>query len=277
MAVGVIIARLQPIHKGHLELVRQALNENDEVLILVGSADKLNKRNPIPIAMRLDLARKAVGEEFGENAEKVKTHYDNYICDYDKSMVIDKEVTFPLVSSFNDYGFSVDSLNWVWCKRNGDNEFSFDSLAEKEWAKKLKRLAKANGAEIDIDAADDYDEIYLWGKNFPLNSEIKYEYYTNGIHSSYPDFILKDKSGHIHIFEVKSVNKSATSNVDTKEYEAKVKELQKCYEACSRKLPEYRFYLPVMKGEEWRIHRYLNGEYKELTFEDLKESLKETI
>ena len=72
MAVGVIIARLQPIHKGHLELVRQALNENDEVLILVGSADKLNKRNPIPIAMRLDLARKAVGEEFGENAEKVK-------------------------------------------------------------------------------------------------------------------------------------------------------------------------------------------------------------
>lgn len=72
MAVGVIIARLQPIHKGHLELVRQALNENDEVLILVGSADKLNKRNPIPIAMRLDLAKKAVIEEFGENADKVK-------------------------------------------------------------------------------------------------------------------------------------------------------------------------------------------------------------
>ena len=72
MAVGVIIARLQPIHKGHLELVRQALNENDEVLILVGSADKLNKRNPIPIAMRLDLAKRAIAEEFGDNADKVK-------------------------------------------------------------------------------------------------------------------------------------------------------------------------------------------------------------
>ena len=47
--VGVIIARLQPIHNGHLELIRQALNENDKVLVLVGSADKLNKRNPIPM------------------------------------------------------------------------------------------------------------------------------------------------------------------------------------------------------------------------------------
>lgn len=212
--------------------------------------------------------------KFAENAEKVKTHYDNYICDYDKSMVVDKEVTFPLTSSFNDYGITADSLNWIWCKKNGDDEFSFDSLAEKEWAKKLKKLAKANGAEIDIDDVDDYDEIYLWGKNFPLNSEIKFEYYINGIHSSYPDFILKDKYGHIHIFEVKSVNKSAASNIDTIEYEEKVKELHKCYEACSKKLPDYRFYLPVMKDDEWRIHRYLNGDYKELTLDGLKESLK---
>lgn len=215
--------------------------------------------------------------KFAENAEKVKAHYDNYICDYDKSMVVDKEVTFPLASSFNEYGFTVDSLNWVWCKKNGDDEFSFDSLAEKEWAKKLRKLAKVNGAEIDIEKADEYDEIYLWGKNFPLNSEIKYEYYANGIHSSYPDFILKDKYGRIHIFEVKSVNKSATGNIDTKEYEEKVKHLHDCYKACSKKLPDYRFYLPMMKGEEWRIHRYLNGIYTELTIDDLRESLKSTI
>ena len=72
MSLGVIIARLQPIHKGHLELVRQALNENDEVLVLIGSADKLNKRNPIPIAMRFDLAKKAISEEFGEDASRIK-------------------------------------------------------------------------------------------------------------------------------------------------------------------------------------------------------------
>ena len=69
--VGVIIARLQPIHKGHLELVRQALNENDKVLLLVGSADKLNKRNPIPINMRVDMAIGAVQESFGEDAVRI--------------------------------------------------------------------------------------------------------------------------------------------------------------------------------------------------------------
>jgi cytidyltransferase-like protein len=65
--VGVIIARLQPIHNGHLELIRQALNENDSVLLLVGSADKLNKRNPIPINMRLEMATEAIHEAFGDD------------------------------------------------------------------------------------------------------------------------------------------------------------------------------------------------------------------
>lgn len=69
--VGVIIARLQPIHNGHLELIRQALNENDKVLVLVGSADKLNKRNPIPINMRLEMAIEAVQEAFGEDAVRI--------------------------------------------------------------------------------------------------------------------------------------------------------------------------------------------------------------
>ena len=70
--VGVIIARLQPIHNGHLELIRQALNENGTVLVLVGSADKLNKRNPIPINLRLDMAVEAVHQTFGEDANRVR-------------------------------------------------------------------------------------------------------------------------------------------------------------------------------------------------------------
>lgn len=68
--VGVIIARLQPIHNGHLELIRQALSENDKVIVLVGSADKLNKRNPIPIQMRLDMANEAIVEAFSDEIHK---------------------------------------------------------------------------------------------------------------------------------------------------------------------------------------------------------------
>lgn len=60
--VGVVLARLMPIHNGHLELIKFAAAQNDEVLILIGSADKLNERNPIPIDFREETVREAIDE-----------------------------------------------------------------------------------------------------------------------------------------------------------------------------------------------------------------------
>ena len=60
--IGVIIARLQPIHNGHLALVKKASLENDEVHVFIGSADKFNERNPIPINMRSEFADRAFKE-----------------------------------------------------------------------------------------------------------------------------------------------------------------------------------------------------------------------
>ena len=42
MKVGVILARFQPIHNGHLELIKKALDENEKVLILIGSSRQKN-------------------------------------------------------------------------------------------------------------------------------------------------------------------------------------------------------------------------------------------
>lgn len=53
MKYGVILARFQPIHNGHLALIKKACSENDKVLLLVGSADKVNKRNPIKVRIKL--------------------------------------------------------------------------------------------------------------------------------------------------------------------------------------------------------------------------------
>lgn len=60
--IGVILARLQPIHNGHLALIQKASEENDEVHVFIGSADKFNERNPIPINMRHDMAMAAIVE-----------------------------------------------------------------------------------------------------------------------------------------------------------------------------------------------------------------------
>ena len=76
--------------------------------------------------------------------------------------------------------------------------------------------------------------------------------------NSYPDFIMKDKFERIHIFEVKSVNKSASILMDEKLYQAKVLELQKCYKQAS-KITKQIFYLPVIKEDIWQIKRFMDG------------------
>ena len=64
MKTGVILARLQPVHKGHLALIDRAFMENDEVYVFVGSADKFNQRNPLPITLRIQLLKEALTEVY---------------------------------------------------------------------------------------------------------------------------------------------------------------------------------------------------------------------
>lgn len=60
--IGVILARFQPVHNGHIALIKKACDENDSVLLLVGSADKLNSRNPVPLGIRIEMLNSALDE-----------------------------------------------------------------------------------------------------------------------------------------------------------------------------------------------------------------------
>ncbi len=61
MKYGVIIMRAQPVHKGHIDIINQALDGNDRVLVVIGSANKSGtKRNPLPINVRIELLHKAL-------------------------------------------------------------------------------------------------------------------------------------------------------------------------------------------------------------------------
>lgn len=53
MKYGVIITRAQPLHVGHVKVIKKALEENDRVLLIIGSADKsMTERNPFSIDLR---------------------------------------------------------------------------------------------------------------------------------------------------------------------------------------------------------------------------------
>ena len=43
-------------------MIRKAFEENDEVHIFIGSADKFNERNPIPVNIRRELILNAINE-----------------------------------------------------------------------------------------------------------------------------------------------------------------------------------------------------------------------
>ena len=202
----------------------------------------------------------------------------------------DMYVSFPQESYFSESDYFVNINDWVWKRSDSREKISFDSNAEKEWAEILKDLSKEDNQNnkrvakrIDVGELNPnsgqtnlfgelepefrngkFKRLYMWGKNFLSNSEIKFEYYFSGVHSSYPDFVMKDSYDRIHIFEVKSVNVSSKMSIDNKGYEDKVNELKKAYKQAS-KLTNNIFYLPIQKGENWTIFQFIDGEEAILT------------
>ena len=248
---------------------------------------------------------------FTDNIDGIINENNKYVCDYMKSMEIasnengtPKTVSFPVESQYTDNGNYINIGDWVWRRKDGQTKFAFDSDAERIWASIIKDLAaddtneieprrvakrvlvgKNNpdagvNAEVDLfgetkPAKIDPANKYLWGKNYLVNSDIKFEYCLNGVHSSYPDFILKDCFDRVHLFEVKSVNISIAAPADFNgmEYKLKLEELKKCYKQSSL-LTGYIFYLPVLKNDIWYITRLMDGDETTLTEEQFKNFVK---
>ena len=225
--------------------------------------------------------------KYCEHIETVSKAYNNYICDYEESMEVvknsdgsEREVSFPLTSLYVDNENYQNISDWVWKRKDGNDKFSFDSEAEREWASILKDIShndtdstvvgepNPNYGQMRTDGTLEPQWInsenkYLWGKNYTTNSEIKFEYYLDGIHSSYPDFVMKDKHGNIHLFEVKSVNISSDLNIDSEEYKEKITALKQCYKQSSILTGQF-YYLPILRNDEWQITRFYKGDEQTL-------------
>jgi type III restriction enzyme len=234
--------------------------------------------------------------DFSENIETVAIESSQYVNDYENSMEVvkdengqDLEVSFATTSHYTDNGNYLNISDWVWKRNDGNEKFAFDSDAEKQWTEVLKDLSKDDVAVGDVRVGKkvvvgkknpkagqidlmgnpepeflDAKQVYLWGKNYVANSVIKFEYYLGALHSSYPDFVMKDSFGRIHIFEVKSVNISKNMvGLDNNLYKAKLQELKKAYKQAS-KLTNQIFYLPIFDGI-WQIFQFLDGNETTLT------------
>lgn len=116
MKTGVILARLQPIHKGHLALIEKAIQENDEVYVFIGSADKFNQRNPLPISLRLQLTNEAIKEAFPPKIHQMCDDETELVGGYNKVNVIPLDDLTDESDNSHDWGFYLYSKIVTECK-----------------------------------------------------------------------------------------------------------------------------------------------------------------
>ena len=106
--VGVFLARMLPVHNAHLYLVRKALDENDKVLIVLGSENKVDMlRNPYDISLREEMLRECLTDEDNKKLEIVTLPDWSMESDKESDKIWGRYFYYNVVSRINQKRFSI--------------------------------------------------------------------------------------------------------------------------------------------------------------------------
>jgi len=138
--IGLLIGRFQPFHLGHLDAVKFALSSVDELLIGIGSSNKLNeKRNPFTADERKQMIESSLDEV---TLGKVKIYYIPDVNDHERwTWQIDE-----IVPKY-DVVFSNDEFTHTLFGKRGIKVISVP----------LKRREVLSGTDIRAKVRDDLD------------------------------------------------------------------------------------------------------------------------
>lgn len=122
MEIGIFLARLQPLHNGHMEIIKKMYSENDDVHIFIGSSDKKKtKRNPMSYWFRRYLLELSLLDAFGEDYEnKIHVHpMRDWSSEEDVSTEWGSYLYYNIVSRIKEHEFKLyssenpeDILKW---------------------------------------------------------------------------------------------------------------------------------------------------------------------
>lgn len=106
--VGVFLARMQPVHNAHLYMVNKALEESDEVLIVLGSENKVDMlRNPYDIKLREKMLRECFSEEENKKIQIVTLPDWSMESDYENANIWGRYFYYNVVSRIGQKRFSI--------------------------------------------------------------------------------------------------------------------------------------------------------------------------
>lgn len=115
---AVYIGRFQPIHLAHLETIKKALEIADNLILFVGSDNRVcNIKNPFTTQERVDIIKNAIREYFGEPLKESWS-------DKPSPSILDKIV----ILSCRDYLYN----NYNWASEIASRVISIASSTDKE-------------------------------------------------------------------------------------------------------------------------------------------------
>lgn len=147
-----VIGRFQPLHKGHVSLIKRALREHDEVTIIVCNAKDI-LRNPFSVEERVRMIR----ENFGSKVKVMSVNDVNDDINWFE-LIRDNAGAFDVVYSGNDWvrnvfeshGFTVLSPDLIFdCNATLIRKLMSESGAFQEWLtpETLRVINEFNGVE----------------------------------------------------------------------------------------------------------------------------------
>ncbi len=116
MSTGLTIMRLQPMHNMHKKIIDTMLAENEKVILVIGSKDTLDERNPFTYEERFDMVRAVYQTEMESGRlivkgvadihnppkwvqhiqEQVGLPFDKYYCGQNQDASLFKEKNIPV-------------------------------------------------------------------------------------------------------------------------------------------------------------------------------------
>lgn len=105
---GVFLARMQPVHNAHLWLVNKALEENDKVLIVLGSENKVDMlRNPYKINLRKKMLRECLSSEQNKKLKIITLPDWSMESDRESDKIWGRYFYYNVVSKIEQKRFSI--------------------------------------------------------------------------------------------------------------------------------------------------------------------------
>lgn len=107
--VGLLIGRFQPFHKGHLYLLKKSLDQIDQLIIGIGTPDRIDKDNPYSFEQRKKMLEKVIEQEKWK--DKIITIIP--IKDYLEDDQLWLRKTLKTVEKFARFDFFVGNDPWT--------------------------------------------------------------------------------------------------------------------------------------------------------------------